>query len=300
MNIPRPLRSSQGSISLAGSPLRKRDQLGGSFRPDPLSPGRRTSVVSPNRTARSSEIGSRFGRSLELSNDVQTQVRSVSRSRSPMPPLRRLFTDESTDDSLVDGLQEIIAIATDVTEMSVSSLLSRPAECQAKVGDVIALGELWKQHPDWPGKEWYYQLLLAVAALSRVVEWWESEKGFWNWDDEDDIGQFTFIMKPIRETESQFSSPTIAPRNQPEEVLRRPSVPTNPHLTGTVAATEAVLSPPPPLDELKPDAEFARFEAIEDLQLQAEQAKSVNIVLELSLDGDTIEWVNPAWLEVLG
>ncbi|GHJ86197.1 hypothetical protein NliqN6_2599 [Naganishia liquefaciens] len=298
MNVPRPLRSRQGSISLAGSPLRKRDLAAGSFRPDPLSPGRRTSVNPTTRTARAAEIGSRFGRSLELGSDAQSQVRSVSRSRSPMPPLRRLFTDESTDDSLVAGLQEIIAIATDVTEMTVSSLLSRPAECQAKVADVIALGELWKQHPDWPGKEWYYQLLLAVAALSRVVEWWESEKGFWNWDDEDDIGQFTFIMKPIRETESQFSSPTIAPRTHPEEVLHRSSAPPDPP-AGSIAAAEAVLSPPSP-GELKSDQKFARFEAIEDLQLQAEQAKSVNIVLELSLDGDTIEWVNPAWQEVLG
>lgn len=276
--------------------------MAGSFRPDPLSPGRRMSVVPTNRTARATEIGSRFGRSLELGNDAQTQVRSVSRSRSPMPPLRRLFTDESTDDSLVDGLQEIIAIATDVTEMNVSSLLSRPAECQAKVADVIALGELWKQHPDWPGKEWYYQLLLAVAALSRVVEWWETEKGFWNWDDEDDIGQFTFIMKPIREAESQFSSPLIAARSHPEEMPESQATYSYPPQLASAAEKDVVLSPriQDGPGNTNTGSDFARFEAIEDLQLQAERAKSVNIVLELSLDGDTIEWVNPAWQEVLG
>jgi serine/threonine-protein kinase RIM15 len=298
------MRSRHGSVSLAGSPLKKRESLAGSFRQDPLSPGRRMSIVPTNRTSRASEIGSRFGRALDLGNDAQTQtqIRSVSRSRSPMPPLRRLFTDESTEDSLVNGLQEIIAIATDVTEMTVSTLLSRPAECQAKVADVVSLGELWKEHPDWPGKEWYYQLLLAVASLSRVVEWWETEKGFWNWDDEDDIGQFTFIMKPIREAESQFSSPLISARDHPEERPESQTMHSCPPRLRLAADEDSILSPP--LQDgpgtTKTGSDFARFEAIEDLQLQAERAKSVNIVLELSLDGDTIEWVNPAWQEVLG
>ena len=38
----------------------------------------------------------------------------------------------------------------------------------------------------------------------------------------------------------------------------------------------------------------------EDLRTQVEQAKNVNMVLELSLDGEFVEWINPAWREVVG
>lgn len=220
-----------------------------------------------------------------------------------MLPLRRPITDDNPDDSLVDGLQKIIAIATDVLDMTVSSLLSRPAECQAKVGDVITLGELWKEHPDWPGKEWYFQLLLAVAALSRVVGWWETEKGFWNWDDEDDIGQFTFVMKPMRE-ESQHASPVLHANVPPNDTSTTGTIATTATRFDSIENSQIVLPPPTAVDgpeTARPVTDFpSRFEAIEDLQLQAERAKSVNIVLELGLDGDTIEWVNPAWQEVLG
>lgn len=305
VTIPRRARSRQGSISLASSPLKKRETIAGSTRPDPLSPGRRkSSMVPTNRTTKAAEIGSRFGRALELGGGPQQQSRSVSRSRSPMPPLRRPINDDNPDDSLVDGLQKIIAIATDVLDMTVSSLLSRPAECQGKVGDVITLGELWKEHPDWPGKEWYFQLLLAVAALSRVVGWWETEKGFWNWDDEDDIGQFTFVMKPMRETESQHATPVLHATVHPNEAATTGTLASTATHLDSIENSQIVLPPPMPADgpeTARTVTDFpSRFEAIEDLQLQAERAKSVNIVLELGLNGDTIEWVNPAWQEVLG
>ncbi|KAJ9104359.1 hypothetical protein QFC19_004001 [Naganishia cerealis] len=304
MTIPRAMRSRQGSISLATSPLKRRDIPLTSIRSDLTSPGRRKSVAIGSRPARAMDIGSRFGRALELGAEPDSVSRSNSRSRSPMPPFRRLFTDESQDDSLVDGLQQVIAIATDVLEMNVSSLLSRPAECRAKVGDVVALGELWNHHPDWPGKEWFYQLLLAVAGLSRVVEWWETEKGFWNWDDEDDIGRFTFIMKPIRENDSQHNTPFMQPRvfHERGSNVGTPSTPAV--RSSSVIDSEMMLPPAMSiegLDTAKTVTEaHNRFDSIEDLQLQAERAKSVNIVMELSLDGDTIEWINPAWQEVLG
>ncbi|KAJ9107593.1 hypothetical protein QFC21_001052 [Naganishia friedmannii] len=304
LTIPRTVRSRQGSISLATSPLKRREMPLATIRSDPTSPGRRKSVAIGGRTVRAMDINSRFGRALELGAEPDSLSRSTSRSRSPMPPFRRLFTDESHDDSLVDGLQKIIAIATDVLEMNVSSLLSRPAECRAKVGDVVALGELWNQHPDWPGKEWFYQLLLAVAGLSRVVEWWETEKGFWNWDDEDDIGQFTFIMKPIRENDSQQSTPFMQPKvfHEGGSNAGTPSIPAA--RPGSTIDSEMLLPPAMSVDGLDTARTVMeahkRFESIEDLQLQAERAKSVNIVMELSLDGDTIEWINPAWQEVLG
>lgn len=46
-----------------------------------------------------------------------------------------------------------------------------------------------------------------------------------------------------------------------------------------------------------------RVEATESLRIQAEQAQNMNIVLELTLDGEggqQFAWINPAWFDVIG
>ena len=34
----------------------------------------------------------------------------------------------------------------------------------------LILVKAWDNHPDWHGRNWYVQVLLAVASLSPVVE----------------------------------------------------------------------------------------------------------------------------------
>ena len=49
--------------------------------------------------------------------------------------------------------------------------------------------------------------------------------------------------------------------------------------------------------------EISREEASETLRQQAEEAQSLNIVLELTLDGENgqqFAWINPAWFDVIG
>jgi serine/threonine-protein kinase RIM15 len=46
--------------------------------------------------------------------------------------------------------------------------------------------------------------------------------------------------------------------------------------------------------------ESARVLATERLRLQAEKAQNQNVVMELSLDGDHILWINYAWENVVG
>ena len=48
------------------------------------------------------------------------------------------------------------------------------------------------------------------------------------------------------------------------------------------------------------NADSARVLATERLRLQAETAQNQNIVLELSLDGDHLIWINYAWRVVVG
>ena len=218
------------------------------------------------------------------------------------------------------ALYEIIAVATDITEMSVAQLTSQPKLMESMVQRVQNIGRIWDDHPDWHGRNWYVQVLLAVASLSRVVEWWEAEKQFWNFDDnEEEQGEpLLFVTKPAEE-------PAPLPSDIPDsdvdgfklnpEDESRTQPPTPPTITRKSRdepppqdTTPSKLAPPvvgPPLTLASPSkiiqaAESARVLATERLRLQAETAQNQNIVMELSLDGDHFIWVNHAWRVVVG
>lgn len=146
-----------------------------------------------------SDITAALNRSLSSrSNDSNPTSRSTSRSHSPLPgseaPYRRasghitparLDTHEATP--LVSTLQAVITIATEILDTSVASLIAKPGSCSEFIHRVQSIGKAWDENA-WPCRGWYVQLLLAVAGLSRVVEWWEAEKGFWKFDDEPESG----------------------------------------------------------------------------------------------------------------
>ena len=263
--------------------------------------------------------------------------RSTSRSRSPLPPLSshpsfdysanstfnrrssRILVDGPVD-PLMAALYEIIAVATDITEMSVAQLTSQPKLMESMVQRVQNIGRIWDDHPDWHGRNWYVQVLLAVASLSRVVEWWEAEKQFWNFDDnEEEQGEpLLFVTKPAEEPAPLPSdipdSDVDGFKLNPEDDTRT-QPPTPPTITRKSRdepppqdTTPSKLAPPvvgPPLTLASPSkiiqaAESARVLATERLRLQAETAQNQNIVMELSLDGDHFIWVNHAWRVVVG
>ena len=214
-------------------------------------------------------------------------------------------------------LYEIIAVATDVIDMSINQLTANPKVCETIVQRVQNIGRAWDEHPDWHGRNWYVQVLLAIASLSRVVEWWEAEKQFWNFDDNDDEQEepLTFVMKPAEE-EIPAMAPALpdgsnALKLSPEDESRlRMSRTTSNNRRSRDEATKEIVSslPHKEPDHPKPPAssrfdgtnESARVLATERLRLQAETAQSQNIVMELSLDGDHFIWINYAWHGVVG
>ncbi|QRV87907.1 kinase response regulator receiver domain protein [Ceratobasidium sp. AG-Ba] len=272
--------------------------------------------------------------------------RSTSRSRSPLPPMPSAVADtpavsssprtgtgtnsrrlsrmdfEEPINPFMMTLHEMTAIATDVVDMSIATLTSQPKACTELVQKVQAIGRAWDEHPDWQGRGWYVQLLLAVAGLSRVVEWWEAEKQFWNFDDDDEseMEPMVFVMK----SSSQPASANMhSSRDLPDvrSPLSRKSssgargTPIDGSDTVTSEVTEegvpensALLSPEiptkPPEDEKEPiDPEKERQQNVEEtetLRIQAETAQVSTIVLELALDGEELLWTNRAWSEVMG
>ena len=249
--------------------------------------------------------------------------RSTSRSRSPLPPNNHSSFTESLSnpapssnrrssrilvdnpvDPIMNNLYELISVATDVIDMTVAQLTSQPKSVESFVQRVQMIGKAWDDHPDWQGRNWYVQVLLAVASLSRVVEWWEAEKQFWNFDDNDDEQDeaLLFVMKPA---DDHIPPPAPTPRLAPEEDPRlRLSRPTSQGKRPRDEVQSLSVAPPEPSrassSKTLDTAESARVLATERLRLQAETAQNRNIVMELNLDGDHIVWLNYAWVVVVG
>lgn len=303
------------------------------------SPRRHSNAIHPVVWPSQSLSSRRLSRTIQIPvhATMSTQSsRSTSRSRSPLPPTTaqcnfsdaapqpvsinrrssRILVDDPID-PIMTALYELIGVATDVTEMSTAQLTAQPKICESLVQRVQTIGRAWDDHPDWHGRNWYVQVLLAVASLSRVVEWWEAEKQFWNFDDNEDEQDepLMFVMKPADDV-----LPVSAPitRHRPDDgALLRPSAEDEQRLRSTRAIsqgrrsrdeytkdpTRKSTSPEPPSrtsHKLTETNESARVLATERLRLQAETAQNQNIVLELSLDGDHFVWANHAWRVVVG
>lgn len=216
------------------------------------------------------------------------------------------------------ALYDLIGVATDVTEMSVAQLTAHSKVCESLVQRVQHIGKVWDDHPDWHCRNWYVQVLLAVASLSRVVEWWEAEKQFWNFDDNNEDEQDEPLMFVLKPSEDQLPAPTPTTRAHREEGLLRMSLEDEHRLRMSRVVSQGRRSrdehpkelmrkstSPDPLSRSSPNklpehSESARILATERLRLQAETAQNQNIIMELSLDGDHFIWVNYAWRIVVG
>ncbi|KAF9568985.1 hypothetical protein CPC08DRAFT_757187 [Agrocybe pediades] len=331
----RPLSSSVSSSAVASSPASSVIML-----PDAPITRKQPNQQPATSWANSGASSRRLSRTIHMpSRPSQSgqSSRSTSRSRSPLPPVSshssfaeyagvnhrssRILVDDPVD-PIMTALYEIIGVATDVTDTTLAQLTAQPKLMETIVQRVQNIGKTWDEHPDWHGRNWYVQVLLAVASLSRVVEWWEAEKQFWNFDEneEEQDEPLLFVTKPVEDNgpledsslhhvESDLEGFRL--NDDEDHKTRVPTPPTvvrkprdeNPRDIG-----QARLAPPE-LTERPPSAspaktieaaESARVLATERLRLQAETAQNQNIVVELSLDGDHFIWVNHAWRVVVG
>lgn len=199
------------------------------------------------------------------------------------------------------ALQELIVLATDVLDLSVNSLISRPSICSEVIQKVQKVGQNWDEHDDWSGRDWYVDILMAVANLSRVLEWWAAEKGFWNFDDEDEHESLLFVLKPGTKEESRFDNEFKAALSL-DSTSARLLVPD--HVPSSIILDAPVLDAVPGEvltgKTIGPSFATPKAQGVEDLRFLAEQAKSVNIVMELSLQETDIQYINDAIMEVIG
>ncbi|KAJ7094616.1 hypothetical protein B0H15DRAFT_830207 [Mycena belliarum] len=324
----KPLPSSVSSSAISSSPATSTVLL-----PDAPPLTRKPATGAPTSWGNQGIPSRRLSRTIHIPNRASLSghsSRSTSRSRSPLPPMSthtsfsehsnpppnnrrssRILVDDPVD-PIMSALYDIIGVATDITEMSVQQLTAQPKICESLVQRIQNIGKAWDDHPDWHGRNWYVQVLLAVASLSRVVEWWEAEKQFWNFDDNDDELEepLTFVTKPA---DDQITVPTPTVRRQDPQMdgfrlsaeddakLRLSRPPSHTRRSRDEHPKELSSSgPQDPESHSRGGSrivhnESARVLATERLRLQAETAQNQNIVIELSLDGDHFIWINYAW-----
>ncbi|KAG6831400.1 hypothetical protein H0H92_011002 [Tricholoma furcatifolium] len=330
----RPLSSSMSSSAIAPSPASSTILLPETS----LSRKSTTTNSGPTSWSTGGASSRRLSRTIHIAprpTASGASSRSTSRSRSPLPPLSthasfsefigtgpasanrrasRILVDDPVD-PIMTALYDIISVATDVTDMSIAQLTAQPKVCESLVQRVQNIGKVWDDHPDWHGRNWYVQVLLAIASLSRVVEWWEAEKQFWNFDDNEDEQDepLMFVTKSADEPTTSRSPTKRADADvegfklNPDDDIKHKTTPHHTVQTRRLHETKALSAisssrqtpeiPPTPSNK---DIESARVLATERLRLQAETAHNQNIVMELSLDGDHFLWINHAWRVVVG
>jgi len=335
--------SSPASLRRQNTLPKDRQNLGSSPASETTSPKKPPPNVTSPPIAWSNSGGSAISRRLSRSIHIPVRPprsgqssRSTSRSRSPLPrPTHeelkhrrssRILIDDPVD-PIMSTLYEIIGVSTDVIEMSVNQLIAQPKICEQFVQRIQNIGRAWDDHPDWHGRNWYVQVLLSIASLSRVVEWWEAERQFWNFDEKKEEEQdepLIFVMKPAYESTGgkEGESPSASAKDpyklsaDDESKLKMTRPPSLTKRSRNEAAKEHAVSstattPQRPSLTDKEDSsrtpskfvdttESARVLATERLRLQAEKAQNQNVVMELSLDGDHILWINYAWENVVG
>ena len=279
----------------------------------PSSPSKPISMLpaSPNVTrrrqstvARSFTGQKRLSRHMSLSVDKNASAassRSNSRSRSPMPTSHRgvgLAIEQVEDGrKFLEALQQIIVLATEILDSTVNALVAKNSICIDVIQQLQKVGQSWDEHEDWPGREWYVDSLMAVANLSRVLDWWQAEKGFWNFGEEHENEPLVFVMKPqghVSKEEMAFDREFGSALSE-----HRGSDDKSPHISEGPVYVQGETSSPD-VGAIAKDRTVPATTKDEDLKFLAEHAQSVNIVMELSLQGEEILYVNDAILEVIG
>ncbi|KAL0073273.1 hypothetical protein F4703DRAFT_1972825, partial [Phycomyces blakesleeanus] len=195
-------------------------------------------------------------------------------------------------------LQDIICLAQRVLDTDLNTFLDNTGACAEIVAYIQAAGVQWDSHPEWPCREWYVGLLLGVAALNRVVEWWEAERGFWsatrsntgNSNSPSTIATAVTSTSVISDTEG-ISDRGFTKSGDSHE--RRPSE------SGSFWSSCANN------DDHDNDntPEYSPTDSQDDsvqLQEAAERAQNSTIVMELSLANTSVEYLSPIWKNVIG
>lgn len=208
-------------------------------------------------------------------------------------------------------LQDLITLAQSVMDTSLDMFLDHHGLCAELVSKIQAVGVKWDIHPEWPCREWYVRLLLGVAALNRVLDWWQAEKGFWasSWGPtpvttttttSDTDGGATTDMESVSGMSKMDESSEYG---GDVDVAGRQRLATGSSSDGIQMDSSIV----PPKNDAETSSLYTQDDpqvqlTTDEMQLQqiAERSQNSTIIMELSLGTTAIQYVSPVWLDVIG
>ncbi|TIB00251.1 hypothetical protein E3P94_01827 [Wallemia ichthyophaga] len=255
--------------------------------------------------------------------------RSPSRRRSPPPStmentadldddLDDLENEDEDDDDFMKVLQDLILIGQEVIDTPLSTYTSIPDLCRSTVQRARHLGTKWDANPSWDGRQWYIQFLLAVAGLSRIVEWWEAEKGFWNFNESDDEKDpIRFVVRGddnnvwIKNPDELSPKPATVLRYDQQPLAQSQHRPSSVRSSPPMSLASKPLAPnesttsinrvqEDQVGENEPDNDSQQNKRPEDLDRAAGVERTQHILIDLSLDDAKFQFIAPSWADVVG
>ncbi|KAI8096700.1 uncharacterized protein BX664DRAFT_259275 [Halteromyces radiatus] len=200
-------------------------------------------------------------------------------------------------------LQELISMAQNVMDTSLDTILESPGTCADTVSKIQSIGMQWDVHPEWPCREWYVRLLLSVAALNRVLEWWEAERGFWlqAWSSNTPITS-SIIPTPTTTATTAATSDTEdttdSSRPSRKSFALNHRLHHHHHHVDRDREQGQLFNETVTYDGNSKSREIDSYQDV--LQEAANKSQNSTILLELSLGTTTVQYVSPVWLDVIG
>ncbi|KAL9538066.1 hypothetical protein MBANPS3_011225 [Mucor bainieri] len=254
-----------------------------------------------------------------------TQAPAAEEGIHPKSMVAFISEDSYLPTPFILTLQDLISVAQNVMDTSLDEIIDTNGACAEAVARIQSIGAKWDIHPEWPCREWYVRLLLGIAALNRVVEWWAAERGFWSSsghggasgtaqhhamalsssvppsDTEGDDMESVSNLSRMDETDDEDGRMSLDEISSHSHNRK-----TGTTTTATTTTFRDDMSQDPRIygeeEEEDDEHEAMMDEQLESLQLQEEAERSQNstFIIELSLGTTVVQYVSPVWFEVVG
>ncbi|KAI9323113.1 hypothetical protein BX666DRAFT_2021869 [Dichotomocladium elegans] len=198
-------------------------------------------------------------------------------------------------------LQELIGLAQSVMDTPLDLFIDYNGMCAELVSKIQALGSEWDTHTEWPCREWYVRLLLGVAALNRVLDWWETERAFWasSWGQSPALASDT-DGGATTDLESKTDDGEYSDQGYGRQ--RLPTTSSDGRGEVSAAVRSRVLVNDEGTSVFSSDDQEGADTLNDNIDLQeaAERGQNNTIIMELSLGTSAVQYVSPVWLDVIG
>ncbi|EGG02429.1 RIM15-related serine/threonine-protein kinase [Melampsora larici-populina 98AG31] len=273
--------------------------------------GRSSRSPSRSRSPLPTHVASVRRHSPLFQQDQSNPDQEMARSSGPVVASDELFYSST----FVANLQEISSIATEMLDTPVGALTSKSHACVEVIYRVQQIGRSWDVNLDWPHRGWYVRVLLAVAGLSRVLEWWDAEKGFWNFEpeDEDDAEEIEFFATKAGGEQPVTIEPTAsitregllnAPNNDSMDIVLVLNEDEKKRTESPVHASSKT-APNSPLHlrhKVKDNNNTTvnKKNLNQDFKTAIDLARTETILAEVAIADATILYLSPGWTKVTG